>query len=172
MKNSLSVYIFQAACSGTSFITSNVFSDSNIFESSPPSIEKSQSRKSSGASIPPPRPPPPSTSLPSSNPDPNPVLDLAADIFLPQSVPQPIYGSPGKTDLAALASGIQYNMILYSDIYVSAFFCVNYDFLDFRVVFISKQALNYWPVALYFNLFNAFARIQVIGLTCCKVVLE
>ncbi|XP_026811521.1 phosphatidylinositol-binding clathrin assembly protein LAP isoform X2 [Rhopalosiphum maidis] len=94
-----------AACPGTFFISSNVFSDSNIFESSPPSIEKSQSRKSSGASIPPPRPPPPSTSLPSSNPDPNPVLDLAADIFLPQSVPQPIYGSPGKTDLAALASG-------------------------------------------------------------------
>ncbi|XP_060863634.1 phosphatidylinositol-binding clathrin assembly protein LAP isoform X2 [Metopolophium dirhodum] len=92
-----------AACSGTSFISSNVFSDSNIFESSPPSVEKSQSRKSSGASIPPPRPPPPSTILPSSNP--NPVSDSAADIFLPQSVPQPINGSPGKTDLAALASG-------------------------------------------------------------------
>ncbi|KAF0764659.1 phosphatidylinositol-binding clathrin assembly protein LAP isoform X1 [Aphis craccivora] len=94
-----------AACSGTSFISSNVFSDSNIFESSPPSVEKSQSRKSSGASIPPPRPPPPSSTLPSSNPDPNQVLDLAADIFLAQSVPQPIYGSPGKTDMATLASG-------------------------------------------------------------------
>ncbi|XP_022165114.1 phosphatidylinositol-binding clathrin assembly protein LAP isoform X6 [Myzus persicae] len=94
-----------AACSGTSFISSNVFSDSNIFESSPPSVEKSQSRKSSGASIPPPRPPPPSTTLPSSYTDPNPISDLAADIFLPQSVPQPINGSPGKTDLAALSSG-------------------------------------------------------------------
>jgi len=123
IKNSLSVYVFQAACSGTSFISSNVFSDSNVFESSPPSVEKSQSRKSSGVSIPPPRPPPPIT-LPSSNPDPNPVLDLAADIFLAQSVPQPIYGSPDNTDMAALASGIQYNMILYSDIYVSAFYVV------------------------------------------------
>lgn len=113
IRNSLSIYVFQAACSGTSF-SSNVFSDSNIFESSSPTIEKSQSRKSSGTSIPPPRPPPPSTTLPLSNPDPNPVLNLAADIFLPQSVPQPMYGSPGKTDLAALASGIQYNMILYS----------------------------------------------------------
>ncbi|XP_027845692.2 phosphatidylinositol-binding clathrin assembly protein LAP isoform X1 [Aphis gossypii] len=94
-----------AACSGTSFISSNVFSDSNVFESSPSSVEKSQSRKSSGASIPPPRPPPPSTTLPSSNPDPNPVLDLAADIFLAESVPPPIYGSPGKTDMAAIASG-------------------------------------------------------------------
>jgi len=122
IRNSLSIYVFQAACSGTSFISSNVFSDSNIFESSPPSVEKPQSRKSSGASIPPPRPPPPSTTLPSS--DPNPVSDSAADIFLPQSVPQPIYGSPGKTDLAALASGIQYNMILYSGIYVSAFYVV------------------------------------------------
>jgi len=112
IRNSLSIYVFQAACSGTSF-SSNVFSDSNIFESSSPTIEKSQSRKSSGTSIPPPRPPPPSTTFPLSNPDPNPVLDLAADIFLPQSVPQPIYGSPVKTDLAALASGIQY-MILYS----------------------------------------------------------
>ncbi|KAE9544594.1 hypothetical protein AGLY_000136 [Aphis glycines] len=97
--------IILTACSGTSFISSNVFSDSNVFESSPSSVEKSQSRKSSGASIPPPRPPPPSTTLPSSNPDPNPVLDLAADIFLAQSVPPPIYGSPGKTDMAALASG-------------------------------------------------------------------
>jgi len=113
IRNSLSVYVFQAACSGTSF-SSNVFSDSDIFESSSPSIEKSQSRKSSGTSIPPPRPPPPSTTLPLSNPDPNPVLDLTADIFLPQSIPQSIYGSPGKTDLAALVSGIQYNMILYS----------------------------------------------------------
>jgi len=122
IRNSLSIYVFQAACSGTSFISSNVFSDSNIFESSTPSVEKSQSRKSSGASIPPPRPPPPSTTLPSS--DPNPVLDSAVDIFLPQSIPQPINGSPGKTDLAALASGIQYNMILYSGIYVSAFYVV------------------------------------------------
>lgn len=154
IRNSLSVYVFQAACSGTSFISSNVFSDSNIFESSPPSVEKSQSRKSSGASIPPPRPPPPSTTLPSSHTDPNPISDLAADIFLPQSVPQPINGSPGKTDLAALSSGIQYD-IVFRHICFGLLCCVNYDFLDFRVVFfISKQALNYWPVAHYFNLFK------------------
>lgn len=108
--------VFQAASSGTSFISSNVFSDLNVFEPNSPSVEKQQSRKSSGASVPPPRPPPPSTIPSSSTSDPNPDLDLAAEIFLPQSAPQPVYGSPGKTDLAAIASGIQYDMILYSDI--------------------------------------------------------
>ncbi|XP_025410891.1 phosphatidylinositol-binding clathrin assembly protein LAP isoform X6 [Sipha flava] len=95
-----------AAYSGTPFISSNVYSESNIFESSSSSVEKPQSRKSSGTSIPPPRPPPPITTIPtSSTSDFNPVLDLAADIFLPQSTSQPLNGFPVKTDLVAIASG-------------------------------------------------------------------
>lgn len=117
MKSPEYICVFQAACSGTSFISSDIFSDSNLFESNPPSVEKPQSRKSSGASIPPPRPPPPSASLPSSSSsDPNPISDLTTDIFLSKSIPQSIYGSPGKTDLTTLVSGIQYSMILYSGI--------------------------------------------------------